>query len=150
MNHEKVLIVEDEENERTGLAELITGWGYRADTARDGAEGLEKVTTWAPSIVVTDMKMPRMGGLELLEKLATDAQTMAVIVVTAQGRSTVRCRPCAWAPMTTSPSPLTPTGCAPSCRMLPRCLELAPSSKSRVASCATPALSAVSSGLPRK
>ena len=85
MNHEKVLIVEDEENERTGLAELITGWGYRAETAKDGAEGLEKVTAWAPSIVITDMKMPRMGGLELLEKLATDAQTMAVIVVTAQG-----------------------------------------------------------------
>src|SRR6476659_9256893 len=85
MNPEKVLIVEDEENERTGLAELITGWGYRTETAKDGAEGLEKVTAWAPSIVVTDMKMPRMGGLELLEKLATDAQTMAVVVVTAQG-----------------------------------------------------------------
>src|SRR5579862_9373951 len=85
MNHEKVLIVEDEENERTGLAELITGWGYRAETAKDGAEGLEKVTTWMPSIVITDMKMPRMGGLELLEKLDANAQTMAVIVVTAQG-----------------------------------------------------------------
>src|SRR5712671_2270406 len=85
MNHERVLIVEDEENERTGLAELVTAWGYRAETAKDGAEGLEKVTAWAPSLVITDMKMPRMGGLELLEKLATDAQTMAVIVVTAQG-----------------------------------------------------------------
>src|SRR5436305_2540125 len=85
MNHEKVLIVEDEENERTGLAELVSAWGYRAETARDGAEGLEKVTNWTPSIVVTDLKMPRMCGLELLEKLATDAQTMAVIVVTAQG-----------------------------------------------------------------
>jgi len=86
MSQEKVLIVEDEENERTGLAELISGWGYRAETAKDGAEGLEKVTNWAPSIVVTDMKMPRMGGLELLERLATDdAQTMAVVVVTAQG-----------------------------------------------------------------
>jgi DNA-binding NtrC family response regulator len=85
MSQEKVLIVEDEENERTGLAELISAWGYRAETAKDGAEGLEKVTSWAPSIVVTDMKMPRMGGLELLERLATDAQTMAVVVVTAQG-----------------------------------------------------------------
>src|SRR2546421_581224 len=85
MNQEKILIVEDEENERTGLAELVSAWGYRAETARDGAEGLDKVTSWAPSIVVTDLKMPRMGGLELLEKLATDAQTMAVIVVTAQG-----------------------------------------------------------------
>src|SRR5436190_365537 len=85
MSQEKVLIVEDEENERTGLAELISAWGYRAETARDGAEGLEKVTNWSPSIVVTDLKMPRMGGLELLERLATDAQTMAVVVVTAQG-----------------------------------------------------------------
>jgi DNA-binding NtrC family response regulator len=85
MSQEKVLIVEDEENERTGLAELISAWGYRAETAKDGAEGLEKVTNWSPSIVVTDLKMPRMGGLELLERLATDAQTMAVVVVTAQG-----------------------------------------------------------------
>jgi DNA-binding response OmpR family regulator len=41
MNHEKVLIVEDEENERSGLAELVTSWGYRVDTAKDGAEGYE-------------------------------------------------------------------------------------------------------------
>jgi len=85
MNQEKVLIVEDEENERTGLAELLSSWGYRTDTARDGLEGLERVASFSPSIVLTDMKMPRMGGLELLEKLATDSQTMAVVVVTAQG-----------------------------------------------------------------
>src|SRR5438552_12574904 len=85
MSQEKVLIVEDEENERTGLEELVSAWGYRAETARDGAEGLEKVTNWSPSIVVTDLKMPRMGGLELLERLASDGQTMAVVVVTAQG-----------------------------------------------------------------
>src|SRR5215813_209876 len=85
MNQEKVLIVEDEDNERTGLAELITSWGYRTETAKDGAEGLEKATSWLPSIVVTDMKMPRMGGLELLEQLAGASQTIAVVVVTAQG-----------------------------------------------------------------
>src|SRR5579872_2131657 len=85
MNSEKVLIVEDEVNERTGLAELLSSWGYRAETAGDGVEGLEKVSTWSPSIVVTDMKMPRMGGLELLEHIAHDAHTIAVIVVTAQG-----------------------------------------------------------------
>jgi DNA-binding NtrC family response regulator len=85
MSQEKVLIVEDEENERTGLAELLSAWGYRAETASDGVEGLEKVASWSPSIVVTDMKMPRMGGLELLENLAGDSRTIAVIVVTAQG-----------------------------------------------------------------
>ena len=85
MSQEKVLIVEDELNERTGLAELLTSWGYRAETASDGVEGLEKVTSWSPTIVVTDMKMPRMSGLELLEQLASEAETIAVIVVTAQG-----------------------------------------------------------------
>ncbi len=85
MANEKVLIVEDEENERTGLAELISSWGYRSDTARDGVEGLEKAAAWRPSMVITDLKMPRMGGLELLDRLASDRQTMAIIVVTAQG-----------------------------------------------------------------
>ena len=85
MNHEKVLIVEDEENERSGLAELVTSWGYRVDTAQDGVEGLEKATQWSPSIVVTDLKMPRMGGIELLERLADQAQEIVVILVTAQG-----------------------------------------------------------------
>src|ERR1700751_2116838 len=85
MSQEKVLIVEDEENERTGLAELISSWGYTADTARDGQEGHEKIGAWSPTIVITDLKMPRMGGLELLERIAADTRTIAVIVVTAQG-----------------------------------------------------------------
>src|ERR1700675_3553351 len=85
MSHEKILIVEDEENERSGLAELVSTWGFRVETARDGAEGLEKATQWSPSIVVTDLKMPRMGGIELLGRLAEQATTIAVILVTAQG-----------------------------------------------------------------
>src|SRR5689334_2489232 len=85
MSQEKVLIVEDEENERTGLAELISSWGYATDTARDGQEGHEKIGLWSPAIVISDLKMPRMGGLELLEKIAADTRTVAVIVVTAQG-----------------------------------------------------------------
>ena len=85
MSQEKVLIVEDEENERTGLAELVSSWGYRAETASDGVGRLGKSRPMAPSIVITDLKMPRMGGIELLERLADQAQAIAVIVVTAQG-----------------------------------------------------------------
>src|SRR5246500_5917054 len=85
MNHEKILIVEDEENERSGLAELVSSWGVRVETSRYGAEGLDKATQWAPSIVITDLKMPRMGGIELLGHLAEQAATIAVILVTAQG-----------------------------------------------------------------
>jgi DNA-binding NtrC family response regulator len=85
MAQEKVLIVEDEENERVGLAELISGWGYRTETARDGLEGLEKVELFSPGIVLTDLKMPRMDGMSLLAKLAERSESIAVIVVTAQG-----------------------------------------------------------------
>src|SRR5580698_4078597 len=84
MTQERVLIVEDEENERTGLAELVSGWGYRTDTAADGQEALEKIPVFAPSIVITDVKMPRMGGMELVERLADLAQSIAVVMVTAQ------------------------------------------------------------------
>ena len=84
MTQERVLIVEDEENERTGLAELVSGWGYRTATAADGVEALEKIPAFAPSIVITDVKMPRMGGMELVEKLADLAQSIAVVMVTAQ------------------------------------------------------------------
>ena len=80
MNHEKVLIVEDEENERTGLAELVTGWGYRAETAKDGTEGLEKVTSWTPSIVITDLGVYRFdeNGEMRLEALHPGATLDAV------------------------------------------------------------------------
>ena len=81
MSHEKILIVEDEENERSGLAELVSSWGFRVETARDGAEGLDKATQWSPSIVITDMKMPRMGGIELLGHLSEQAATIAVIML---------------------------------------------------------------------
>src|SRR5215831_11541999 len=82
---EKILIVEDEENERSGLAELVSAWGYRTDTARDGLEGLEKVAAWSPGIVITDFKMPRMDGMELLHRIAEQPQPIAVVLLTAQG-----------------------------------------------------------------
>src|SRR6202046_3453308 len=81
----KVLIVEDEPHALMCLAELISGWGYRTETARDGIEGYEKVLAWDPAIVVTDLKMPRMDGLGLLTKLTESGNKIAVVVLTAQG-----------------------------------------------------------------
>ncbi len=85
-NPEKVLIVEDEPHALMGLAELISGWGYQTETACDGIEGWEKALAWSPSIVVTDLKMPRMDGIGLLTKLAESANSnIAVVLLTAQG-----------------------------------------------------------------
>jgi DNA-binding NtrC family response regulator len=82
---EKVLIVEDELHALTGLAELVSGWGYRTETARDGIEALDKVGNWVPGIIVTDLKMPRMDGFELLKRLNDMQDRQTVIVLTAQG-----------------------------------------------------------------
>ncbi|WP_158792515.1 sigma-54 dependent transcriptional regulator [Granulicella sp. L60] len=82
---EKVLIVEDEIHARSGLTELIESWGYRAESANDGMEGLEKAIAWAPAIVVTDLKMPRMDGMELLSRIGELPQRIAVVMLTAQG-----------------------------------------------------------------
>jgi DNA-binding NtrC family response regulator len=84
-SQEKVLIVEDEPHALSGLAELVSGWGYRTETARDGIEALEKVTAWQPGIIVSDLKMPRMDGLELLSRLSETTVKTAVIMLTAQG-----------------------------------------------------------------
>ena len=85
----KVLIVEDEPHALMGLAELISGWGYRTETARDGIEGWEKALVFEPGIVVTDLKMPRLDGIGLLAKLADDGSgthsNVAVVLLTAQG-----------------------------------------------------------------
>jgi DNA-binding NtrC family response regulator len=82
---EKVLVVEDELHARTGLTELIESWGYKAESAADGLEGLEKTISWGPAIVVTDLKMPRMDGMELLARLADLPQRVVVVMLTAQG-----------------------------------------------------------------
>ncbi|HEU4636801.1 MAG TPA: response regulator, partial [Edaphobacter sp.] len=82
---ERVLIVEDEIHARTGLTELIESWGYRTEGAADGVEGLEKAVAWNPAIVVTDLKMPRMDGMELLNRIGDLPNNMAVVMMTAQG-----------------------------------------------------------------
>ncbi len=88
-NEVRVLIAEDEPNALAGLAELISGWGYRTETARDGMEAWEKALQWNPAIVVTDLKMPRMDGIGLLTKLAEGGSglnaNVAVVVLTAMG-----------------------------------------------------------------
>jgi DNA-binding NtrC family response regulator len=82
---EKVLIVEDEAHARNGLTELVASWGFRTECAADGVEGLERVRQWSPGIVVTDLKMPRMDGMELLSRIRELEQRVVVVMLTAQG-----------------------------------------------------------------
>ena len=81
----RVLIVEDDVSARRGLTELVRAWGYDAEGAADGQEGLEKVTTYRPSVVLADMVMPRMDGLELLRRVKDQLSELTFVLITAQG-----------------------------------------------------------------
>ena len=82
---ERVLIVEDDAATRLGLTELVRTWGFLADSAEDGEEALQKVTSFRPAIVVTDLVMPRMDGHELLKALRVHDVDISVVILTAQG-----------------------------------------------------------------
>jgi DNA-binding NtrC family response regulator len=82
---ERVLIVEDEDATRAGLAELVRTWGFVTEAAANGEEALKLVTTFRPSIVVSDMVMPKMDGLALLKALKDEVDQLKVILLTAQG-----------------------------------------------------------------
>lgn len=81
----RVLVVEDEVNERQGLAELLLAWGYETETASNGAEAWEKVASFNPVIVLSDLRMPKMGGMELLKQLHETHPGTSFIMLTGQG-----------------------------------------------------------------
>jgi two-component system response regulator HydG len=80
-----VLVVDDEEGARSGLEKLLRLEGYEVDTAPDGLAALERAAEQPPDVVVTDLKMPRMDGMALMERLRAQWPGMPVIVVTAFG-----------------------------------------------------------------
>jgi DNA-binding NtrC family response regulator len=82
---ERVLIVDDDDATRAGLAELVRTWGFTTEAAPNGEDALRLITAFRPSIVVTDLVMPRMDGLALLRALKDDADQLKVILLTAQG-----------------------------------------------------------------
>jgi len=82
---ERVLVVEDEPATRLGLTELVRTWGFTADAAADGEEALQKITAFRPSIIISDLVMPRMGGLELLRAIKDEGGDLTTVILTAQG-----------------------------------------------------------------
>jgi DNA-binding NtrC family response regulator len=82
---DRILIVEDDAAQRVGLQQLLKGWGYNVEAACDGQDALEKMPAVRPTIVLSDLVMPRMGGLELLPALRQDWADVTVVLMTAQG-----------------------------------------------------------------
>jgi DNA-binding NtrC family response regulator len=81
----RVLVVDDEESQRTALAGMIALWGYAVETAADGQEALEKLQVFDAHVMLTDLKMPRMDGTELLQRLRAEGSGPPSIVLTAHG-----------------------------------------------------------------
>ena len=85
MKDHRILVVDDEPASRKGLQELLTVWGYDVSAAGDGQEALERAAVRAPDLVVADLVMPGIDGLELLTRLKRDFPTTAVVFLTGQG-----------------------------------------------------------------
>lgn len=83
----RVLIVDDEKIKRVTLADDLAAQGYEVETAADGEEALERLRTRHFDVVVADVKMPRVDGLELLRYIKQGEQAPAtdVIMMTAYG-----------------------------------------------------------------
>src|SRR5919202_1852954 len=85
MKSGKILVVDDEPAEREGLARLVGQWGYEVETASSGEEALNLVETQHPAVVLTDLVLPEMDGLTLLQKLKETGRPPIVLLVTGHG-----------------------------------------------------------------
>ncbi len=81
----RVLVVDDEENLRLVLRTLLKRQGYEVETAESGEQALALVDTFGPDVILTDVRMPRMGGLDLLATLQAKGNEATVIVMSAYG-----------------------------------------------------------------
>ena len=81
----KVLLVDDEEEFVAALAERLTLRGFRVTTAFTGADALRLVEADLPEVVVLDLMMPGMGGMEVLQRIRLKAPEIPVILLTGHG-----------------------------------------------------------------
>ena len=84
-NNYTVLIVDDQPGIRRLLMEVLTEEGYTVYTAANGYEGIQKAKDLKPNLILMDMKMPGMDGIETLQELKHLNQADKVIMMTAYG-----------------------------------------------------------------
>jgi two-component system alkaline phosphatase synthesis response regulator PhoP len=82
----KILIVEDEPNMVAGLRDNFEYEGYEVLTAADGVEGLDRALAASPDLVILDVMMPRMSGLDVCKQLKAKRPSIPIIMLTARGQ----------------------------------------------------------------
>jgi len=82
---QKILVVEDNELNLKLFCDLLRAHGYAAEPVRDGREAVERARSFQPDLIVMDIQMPYISGLELIEQLKGDAELkrMPIMAVTA-------------------------------------------------------------------
>lgn len=80
-----ILVADDEKNTRVGLSKFLESLGYDSEVAQSGDEALRKVEKDRPDILLTDIRMPGMDGITLLEKVRAKYPEISVILLTAYG-----------------------------------------------------------------
>ena len=83
MEQQKILCVDDEPGMRNVLSEMMTQFGYDCEVASDGLEALERLEKDFFSIVITDLEMPKMNGLDLIREIAKEYPDIDTIAITA-------------------------------------------------------------------
>ena len=88
-NQPKILVIDDEEAARYGICRALEGQGYLLEEASDGEAALAKIRKFQPEIIVSDINMPGIDGLALLEKVQEDPDAPLVVLITAYGSEEV-------------------------------------------------------------
>jgi DNA-binding NtrC family response regulator len=81
----RLLVVDDDQNVREGFSKALTSWGHEVRTAEDGLDALAVLEKFSAAVILTDLKMPRMDGFELIQKLRSQGRLPPTIVLTAFG-----------------------------------------------------------------
>jgi two-component system chemotaxis response regulator CheY len=92
MGVKTVLVIDDSETICQKLASTLERAGFDVITARDGVEGLEQIQREAPAMVLLDLNMPRMSGMELLESLNVRGSGLPVVLLTTEVQPTLMTR----------------------------------------------------------
>jgi len=85
MGSTRILVVDDEQNARDALRTMLVEEGYQVAEASDGQEALDRMSEFAPVVVLADVRMPKMDGITLLRKAREAGHDAAFVMMTAFG-----------------------------------------------------------------
>jgi len=89
--NERILVIDDEAPIRRALQTALTGHGYQVEVAEDGEDGLVRAATYSPQLIVLDLMMPKLDGIQVLQDLRSWSQ-VPVLVLSARGEEQEKVR----------------------------------------------------------